>query len=265
MEAYREQKRVPIRKRVLLTVLLTTVIAVFATMVISMITMIHIKDESEKMLTQQLEQNFKSLVKQKAVNTNTKLEHYEKYIEFLTDYIQEMYKHRDELIASGKYIDAPRTSTPKDVYAMSGLLATENMKPQDVMDDMRFFSHLETVWRPIAEENEGLIDTVYVGTKSGFLPAYDKYSYLTAVPEGQYLYYNFKDSEWYKRGMKEDGIVYTGIYNDSQGKGLTITLGRGYNDTKGVRQGVCCVDYDLTGLYKEMIDIDWLGRDHIRS
>ncbi len=257
MEAYQKQKRLPIRKRVLITVLLTTVFAVFATMIISMIAMIQIKEESEKALTQQLEQNFKSLVKQKALNTDTRLEHYEKYIEFLTDYIQDMYKHRDELIASGKYIDAPRTSTPKDAFAMSGILATENMKPEDVKDDMLFFSHLETVWRPIAEGNDGLIDTVYVGTKSGFLPAYDKYSYLTAVPEGQYLYYNFKDSEWYKRGMKENGILYTGIYNDSQGRGLTITIGRGYNDTKGVRQGVCCADFDLTGIYKEMIDIDF--------
>ena len=191
MEDYRKEKRVPIRRRVLLTVLLTTVIAVFAVMAGSMTAMMRIKEESEEALIYQLKQNIKSLVEQKAKNTDTRLEHYENYIVFLSDFIQDMYKDRDKLIATGKYIDAPRPSTPKDVFAMSGILATEDMKPESVSDDIMFFSHLEKAWKPIAEENDGLIDTVYVGTKSGFLPAYDKYSYLTAVADKtKYLYYN---------------------------------------------------------------------------
>ena len=256
MDNYRTKKRVPIRRRVLLSVLVTTVITAFAAMTSNMVAMLQIKKESEETLTYQLKQNLRSLVEQKAKNTDLRLEHYENFIVFLTDYIQNMYKNRDNLIATGKYIDAPRLSTPKGAFAMSGILATENMKPEDVHDDIMFFSHLEKAWKPIAEENDGLIDTVYVGIKSGFLPAYDKYSYLTAVADmTKYLYYNFFESEWYKKGMKTDRVFYTELYKDSQGRGLTITIGKGFNDANGVRQGVCCADFNLTGLYTEMLGL----------
>lgn len=257
MHDRKNTKRIPIRKRVLVACLLTTIIAMLATVGISLTAIFKIKNDSINALTLQLEHNFKSLVEQKAKNTDTRLEYYEKNIVYFSDYIEDMYKNRDELIASGKYIDAPRATTPKDVYAMSGILATEDMTPKDVHDDMFFFSHMEKSWKPVVENNDGIIDTVYVGTKSGFLPAYDKYSYLAAVPEGKYSYYNFKESEWYKKGMSENGIIYTEVYIDSQGKGLTITIGKGYNDANGERQGVCCADFDLNGLYKEMISIDF--------
>lgn len=257
MEEYQKKKRVPIRKRVLFVVLLTTLSIALATMLISMLSMMRIKDASEKALTHQLKQNFQSLVSQKAENTDVKLEHYEKYLEFLTDYIQEMYTDRASLIARGKYIDAPRATTPKGAFAMQAILATEDMQPRDVNEDILFFSHLEQVWEPIAKENDGLVDTVYVGTKSGFLPSYDKYSYLNFAPEGQNIYYDFKQSEWYQKGMSQDGIFYTAPYIDSQGRGLTITIGKGFNDAKGMRQGVNCADFNLTGLYNDMIAIDF--------
>ncbi|MBQ7585446.1 MAG: diguanylate cyclase, partial [Desulfovibrionaceae bacterium] len=212
---------------------------------------------SENSLTHQLKVNLKSYVEQKALNTDTRLEHYEKYIEFLTDYIQEMYKSRDELIATGKYIDAPRKTTPKNVFAMQAILESKDIDPKEIHDDMMFLSHLEKVWQPIAKENDGLIDTVYVGTKSGFLPSYDKWSYIAYAPEGENLYYDFKKSEWYRLGMQRDDIIYTHLYNDSQGRGLTITIAKSFKDTNGVRQGVSCADFNLTGLYNEMIKINF--------
>ena len=258
MEKYRKMKRVPIRRRLMFLVLLTTIITAISVMAISITSMVKIKEESEETLTFHLKQNIKSLVEQKALNTDLKLEHYENYIIFITDYIQDMYKNASELIKTGKYIDAPRPSTPKGVFAMSGILAFENMKPKDVYDEIMFFSHLENAWKPIAEENDGLIDTVYLGTRNGFLPSYDKYSYLTAVADqNKYLYYNYYESEWYKKGMKQDGLFYTGLYKDSQGRGLTITIGKGFNDAKGVRQGVNCADFNLSGLYDEMININF--------
>ncbi|MBQ7606386.1 MAG: cache domain-containing protein, partial [Desulfovibrionaceae bacterium] len=258
MEKYRKMKRVPIRRRLMFLVLLTTIITAISVMAISMTSMIKIKEESEETLTFHLKQNIKSLVEQKAINTNLRLEHYENYIIFITDYIQDMYKNASELIKTGKYIDAPRPSTPKGAFAMSGILAFESMKPKDVYDEIMFFSHLENAWRPIAEENNGLIDTVYLGTKNGFLPSYDKYSYLTAVADqNKYLYYNYYESEWYKKGMKQDALFYTGLYKDSQGRGLTITIGKGFNDANGIRQGVNCADFNLTGLYDEMININF--------
>ena len=92
MEKYRKMKRVPIRRRLMFLVLLTTIITAISVMAISITSMVKIKEESEETLTFHLKQNIKSLVEQKALNTDLKLEHYENYIIFITDYIQDMYK-----------------------------------------------------------------------------------------------------------------------------------------------------------------------------
>ena len=80
-------KRIPIRRRVLMLVLQTMLIALFAASITGILCIRWIKNSSETALTEQLESNLKSIVKQKAVFADARLEHYEKYIEFVTDYI----------------------------------------------------------------------------------------------------------------------------------------------------------------------------------
>ena len=257
----KQAKRLPIRKRVVHAVLLTAVVAILSMLAVNLIALFSVKNNSEQMLTNQLKQNLKGLVEQKAATTDTRLEHYEMYITFLADYVENMYKNRDKLIASGKMIHPPLKSTPKNTYAMTVLHADKSaVKNPDAINDIYFFSHMEGVWDPIARENDGLIDTVYLGTRSGILPSYDKWSYLSAVSEGEYSFYDHRGSEWFKKGMSTDGIVYTGVYEDSQGRGLTITIGKGYSDARGIRQGVACADFNLRQLYDEMIAID-AGKD----
>ena len=256
----RRNKRIPIRRRVLSAVLLTVLAAMLLSITASVVSMLRIKGEAEEALTKQLERNLKHVVEQKAATTDTKLDHYEKYVEFLTDYIEEMYRGREALVSMGTYIDAPRAKTGEGMYAMQGGLASENLKPEDVMDDIRFFSNIEKVWNPIVRENEGVINTVYVGLKSGFMVSYDRWSTLAAIPEDEYLYYNFKESDWYKQGMEADGIFYTGLYADYQNRGLTITVAKPFSDANGTVQGVNCADFDITGLYADMISMEIEGQ-----
>ncbi|MBR1597334.1 MAG: diguanylate cyclase [Lachnospiraceae bacterium] len=250
-------RRMPIRRRVRWSVIITTVVAIVAAFIASMVCMVRIRNEAEGALSKQLKNNLTDIVEEKTSSIDAKLEHYEKYIEFLTDYIEAMYPNKDILIGMGSYIDAPRESTGKDVFALTGALATEDMTPEDAIDDMKLFSNLERVWEQIAYENDGLINTVYAGTVGGFLASYDKWSYISSVPEGEYLYYNYFESDWYKQGLLEDGTFYTGLYVDSQGRGLTITVASPFKDQYGNIQGVDCADFDITGLYDDMISMDF--------
>lgn len=52
--------------------------------------------------------------------------------------------------------------------------------------------------------------------------------------------------------MSEDGVIYTGVYMDSQCRGLTMTIGSGFRDRSGQPAGEVCMDYDLTDLYDEL-------------
>ena len=251
------QKRVPIQRRVMRIVLITTLAALLVTGVTGMFCIAWVRDVTENVLTAQLETNLKSLVQQKAVAAEARLEHYQKYIEFVTDYLEEMYVRQDEMIASGHIFYPPRDT---DEYALTRGFTSEDLSAQDFREELLFYSNLEPIWDPVARENENLITTVYAGTKDGLLVSYDRWSYLSVPENGHEMIYNYFDSSWYSRGLREDGPFFTGLYVDSQGRGLTITVASPFRDAEGKFAGVNCADFDITGLYEELLALD-LGGD----
>lgn len=247
------EKRMPIRRRVLMLVFLILIITLLAASVTGIICIRWIKNSSESALTRQLESNLKSIAEQKAVFADARLEHYEKYIEFVTDYIEGMYRNEEEMIRRGKIFNKPLDTKE---YALTRAFARADMTAEDFRDDLLFFSNLEEIWDPIARENENLISTVYAGTKSGLLSSYDRWSYLSVPPEGSELVYDYYESSWYKRGLTEDGVFFTDLYIDSQGRGLTITVASPFRNADGEVMGVDCADFDITGLFDELLSID---------
>ncbi len=248
-----DQIRIPIRRRVLIIVLLITLASLIAASVAGIICINVIRASSEAALTEQLQSNLKSIVQQKAASTDAKLEHYEKYIQLSTDYIEKLYKDPDKAIAEGYIFDAPRNTRD---FVLSRGFTDETKNVDDLRDELLLFSNVEALWEHVAKENDGLITTIYAGTKRGLLTSYDKWAYLSAVPVGKELYYNYKEADWYKKGMKEKGVYYTGLYVDSQGRGLTITVASSFRDRNGKIQGVNAADFDITGLYDEMLSFD---------
>ncbi len=247
----KQERRVPIRRRVVIVVLLTAMIILLAACVTGILCIRWIKDSSETALTQQLENNMRSIADQKAAAADAKLEHYEKYIEFVTDYIEDMYKDEKRMVDLGHMYYAP---TDTHNYMLTRGFANDKLDPDDFKDELLFYSNLEQVWAPIAKANDDLISTLYAGSKSGLLTSYDKWSYLS-VPEKEdgELIYDYYKSNWYTQGLKEKGVFYTGLYADSQGRGLTITVASPYRDAKGNVQGVNSADFDITGLYNELL------------
>ncbi|MCR5088657.1 MAG: diguanylate cyclase [Oscillospiraceae bacterium] len=247
------EKRIPIRRRVMFIVLLTTLAAILAASLTGIICIRWVRDSSEAALTRQLEHNMKSIVQQKAVAADAKLEHYEKYIEFVNDYIENMYAHEKIMIERGRLFYAPEDTHE---YALTRVFAAADLNAEDFADELLFFSNLEGVWEPIAKGNDGLITTLYAGTRSGLLTSYDKWSYLSVPVDGPETIYDYFQSGWYTQGMEEDGVFYTGLYVDSQGRGLTITVAAPFRNTRGEIAGVNCADFDITGLYDELISLD---------
>ena len=243
----------PIRRRVLTVVLLTTLIGILAASITGFLCINWVKSTSEDALTHQLEDNLKSIVTQKAVLADAKLEHYEKYIEFTTDYIEKMYGDEERMIELGR-VFYPPTDTKE--YMLTRGFASEDLNADDLMDEMLFFSNVEQVWEPIAKANEDLISTVYAGTRRGLLASYDRWSYLSVPDEGKELVYDYFQSDWYKQGLNETDVFYTGLYVDSQGRGLTITVASPFRNASGEIVGVDCADFDITGLYNELLSID---------
>ncbi|MBR1914697.1 MAG: diguanylate cyclase [Lachnospiraceae bacterium] len=249
-------RRVPIRRRVLMSLLITMFVALILAFSTSLIIMLTIRGESEKVLSKSLERNFAALVEQKADTTDLRLEKYGDYLRFVSDYVTQMYGDREALIAGGRFVGAPDPSTPPDVYAMTSTMAYEDLTFEDMRDEIYFFSNLEKVLAPISHENKDVITTMYLGTDNGYLPSYDRWSCLSETPKGETEVYNYFESEWYQTGMQAEDVFFTSLYTDVMGRGLTITIGCPYKDTKGVVRGVAAADFDITGLYNEMISLD---------
>ena len=249
----RNRKRIPIRRRFLTTVLLTTILSILAVSITGFFCIRWIRSATEATLTEQLEINMKNVMQEQVRSIDARLEHFEKYMELIVDYIENMYKNKKEMVSGGKMYYSP---VDTDEYALTRAFASADLTEEQLEDELLFFSNLESICDPIAKENDGLITTLYAGTTDGLLTSYDKYSYLSCPPEGEDLVYNYFVSEWYKRGMKEDGIVYTDVYMDFQGRGLTITLASGFEDSNGETAGVVGMDFDLSALYDELFATD---------
>lgn len=232
-----------------MAVLLTTVISIMAVSVTGYLCIHWNRAATEETLTEHLELNLMRVMREKAHSIDAKLEHYECYIQLAVDSLEDMFLHREQLVARGTGIEPPANTRD---FALTRSLASQDLSAKDLGDDIKFYSNLETLWRPIVRENSKLITTMYLGTVDGLMVSYDRYSYLSYAGAGKELIYNYKVSEWYKKGMAEDGIFHTDTYMDSQGRGLTVTIGSSYRDQKGEPAGVVCLDFDLSALYEEL-------------
>ena len=249
-------RRIPIRRQVLVSLLITMIVALMIAIIGSIIVMLTIRGESERALSESLERNYTALVEQKAETTDLRLEKYGNYMKFVSDYVTKMYADRDDLIAIGRFVGAPDPSTPPGVYAMTSTMAYEDITFDDMKEEIYFFSNLEKILAPISHENADVITTMYLGTDNGYLPSYDRWSCLSETPKGETEVYNYFESEWYQTGMKKDGVFFTSLYTDVMGRGLTITIGCPYKDTEGKVRGVAAADFDITGLYNEMVSLN---------
>lgn len=236
--------------------LLTTLVGIVAAGIFGMACIRWIERFSEATFMRQLEGNIQTVVRQKAVSADARLEHYEKYITLVTDYIENMYLNKEEMVDRGRIYYGPSNTHE---YELTRMLANEEVKAEDLSEELLFFSNLEQVWKLIAEENEDLISTVYAGTTVGLLTSYDRWSYLSYSEDSDEAYYDYFQSDWYSQGKEESGIFYTDLYVDSQGRGLTITIASPFRDEEGRFMGVDCADFDITGLYNELLNID-LGK-----
>ena len=134
------EKRVPIRTRVLVLFLGTILVGLLAASITGVVCISWIKQSTEDVLTSQLERNLKSIVLQKAVAADARLEHYEKYIEFIKDYIEEIYQDREHMVEQGHMYYSPVDTHD---YALTRGFVSEKMKEDDFREELLFFSNLE--------------------------------------------------------------------------------------------------------------------------
>ena len=244
--------RRPIRKKLQKMMLLISMIAIVITSVAGILSMIRIQGNSESALTRQMEINLKDIVSDRAALADSELEKYSNYIKNFADYLHGIYSHPDKFI---RYDVQPPREVNRGFIVLQRSLKNPETKIENIYDELSLLGNISPFWDTVLRANQNLIGTIYAGTESGFLMSYDD----KTEPEsgdGVDIYFDHTSREWYKLAHLLGRTVFTNVYQDDYGRGLTISCAAPFYDAENKFAGVVCMDVLISDLYKSLLQID---------
>lgn len=243
------QKRRPIRGRILTIVLLISAVSLIVTSMFGIASMLNIQKKAEDALTEQAKTNLENVIEKKTEIADQKLEVYIAMVRTFIYYVEDLIAHPDR----AKNLDltsADTYDTGDLVYSFA--LADESYDWNTLKSEAEVFANISHRFYPLIMSNGGMINTVFFGFDNGLLLSYDDMA--ESVPP-ELMYYNFLDTDWYKLGKENNDVCFTDAYSDSFGRGLTITCVGPVHDKDGKVIGVLGMDIHVTDLYNEIIDL----------
>ncbi len=232
--------------------LLISMIAIVITSVAGILSMIRIQGNSESALTRQMEINLKDIVSDRAALADSELEKYSNYIKNFADYLHGIYSHPDKFI---RYDVQPPREVNRGFIVLQRSLKNPETKIENIYDELSLLGNISPFWDTVLRANQNLIGTIYAGTESGFLMSYDD----KTEPEsgdGVDIYFDHTSREWYKLAHLLGRTVFTNVYQDDYGRGLTISCAAPFYDAENKFAGVVCMDVLISDLYKSLLQID---------
>ncbi|MBQ7593134.1 MAG: SpoIIE family protein phosphatase [Synergistaceae bacterium] len=248
--------RRPIRKKVQSLVLAVSIAALIITSTVGLISMFLIRGNSESALIHQMEQNLYNITTNKAELADSELGKFTNYIENFAGYIHEIYKNPSGYVSREVF---PPTKENAGVLVLQKGYRDETVNKDAVKDESSLLGNVEQVWAPVMQSNKGVITTIYFGTESGFMIAYDDQSEISDNG-GNDVYYDYSKSEWYKLAKETGKTYFTDIYNDAYNRGLMITCLAPFYDANNKFAGAVGMDILISDLHKAVVNID-LGEE----
>ena len=245
--------RTPIRRRVQRIVMLVAILALVAATMISVFTVRSIQKDSGEALTEQLEVNLLNTIADKAQLADSKFGKFEESINDYASVIHDMYVDK-ERFANSEVL--PPNAENKGVFTMQRYLRDETVTIEDVQDEAAIFGNLESLWRPAVEQNKDVITTIYLGTERGLHVAFDPASDLGVEEGSEESHFDYTGSDWYVRAKEEGKSGFTGIYQDSYGRGMMVSCYAPFYDANDQFCGVVCMDMLISDIYQQIVSMD---------
>ena len=247
------KKRKPIRRRIQSIVMTICIVAVLVAGVVGLISMFSIRSISEKALIGGTVQNVGNLAQSKAELADAELNAYEATVQRLAEYIDDLYAHPDRYV---RREILPPSKAAAGEYVLQRGFVSEEIKLQDVEDELGLLSNVEQAFRPVILGAKGTITTMYLGTESGVMISYDAASEVGDNEEGSEIYFNYRERPWYVATITQDGSSISPVYTDDYGRGLMISVAAPFQNAAGENHGVVCIDILISDLYNEVVRLD---------
>lgn len=198
-------------------------------------------DGSEKALRSELEKEITAAATDKAMLADAKLKTYVASAHFAAGQAAALYSSPEDYKEREVFYPVAENAGK---WAMQRSLADRSVSYDSVEAEDKLLGNLEGVFDSIIKHNDN-IAAIYIGTETGINISYDPNSENADL--GVENYYDYRESDWYKGSRATTEPFFTKAYQDSYGRGLTITC--------------ACPVYDNSRRFRGCIGIDILIND----
>lgn len=244
--------RESIRRKITKMVLIINFVAIFILSAIAIICLNVLKSRSETTLINEMCNNAVEQIKSKAKIADIELQKYSDYISRGINFIDIMYERKENF--QNAYVLPPNT-TLKNEYSMQRYLENDKVNLSEIDEEISLLGNIKSSWNIMMTNDGNVISTVYLGTESGFMLAYDKNANLAELSLNGESYFEYKNRDWYTNAKKTGGPIFSDVTKDAYGRGLTLTCSAPFFN-KGKFAGVLAMDILVTDLSNVVIDVD---------
>ncbi|MCR4908744.1 MAG: SpoIIE family protein phosphatase [Lachnospiraceae bacterium] len=248
-----DKPRRPIRQKVSRMVMIILMTALLVTSGMGLLSMFRIRRQGESALVGRMENEITTLAKDRAELADTVLSGYAKDVDRFAAFVEELYKKPEDYVK--KTVEPPLEANDGKL-SLQLALESEVYKAEDIEEEAELLGNVEQIFYPVMSSDDGVITSVYVATESGFMLAYDTQSAIKAP----FPYSSHFDRDWYNAAKETGGTVFSDVYQDLVGRGLTITCAEPFYRENGEVAGVVGMDILISNLYNSVVAVD-LGND----
>ncbi len=203
---------------------------------------------SSDAMVRELENNIVLQAEDKAKLAEQKLLVYSMSIDYAASYASSLYKRPDEY--PKRTVELPKEENAGR-WAMQLGFANQDVNFDEVIGESELMGNMEEIFSPIIQRTDNIV-SIYLGTESGLMISYDKYSQLAAGDGNQY--YDYLSSKWYNLGKTKGRSAFTDTYWDGYGRGLTITCVAPFYNKAGEFAGCVAMDVLMKDLNESMVN-----------
>lgn len=257
-------KKKTIRQSIQKMALQVSIAALVVTIAVGVVSMLNIKkrvisdsarlgesaaENSAGILKEQIESNLLTITESKAEYASSQFGRLAGYVRQYASYLHYLYLNEEQY----KPVEVlPPDNKNAGKLVLMRDFANENIRLSDVADEIGLLGNVEPMFESAMSVDGDIITTIYLGTKSGVMISYDKYS-DSGESQGNY---NFFESSWYTQAKEAETLIFTDTYLDGYGRGETISCAAPFYDTADNFAGVVSMDVLISDINDSVIAMD---------
>ena len=260
-------KKKTIRQSIQKMALQVSITALVVTIAVGVVSMLNIKkrvisdsarlgesaaENSAGILKEQIESNLLTITESKAEYASSQFGRLAGYVRQYASYLHYLYLNEEQY--NPVEVLPPDNKNAGKLVLMRDF-ANDNIRLPDVKDEIGLLGNVEPMFASAMSVDGDIITTIYLGTESGVMISYDKYS-DSGESQGNY---NFFESSWYTQAKEAETLIFTDTYLDGYGRGETISCAAPFYDAADNFAGVVSMDVLISDINNSVIAMDYVN------